>query len=82
MNFSTTELPQWTELGTELSGPAGESKRQEILAALENLEVRAESALRTAYGETSEKIQALLKAVETAKQIAETIHKPVDLSAL
>ena len=82
MNFSTTELPQWTELGTELSGPDGESKRQQILTTLENLEIRAESALRSAYGETSEKIQALLQALDVAKQIAQTIHKPVDLSAL
>ncbi len=82
MNYSTTELPQWTELGTELSGPDGESKRQEIISILDALEIRAENSLKSAYGEASEKIQALLQAVDVAKQIAQTIHKPVDLSAL
>jgi hypothetical protein len=78
----TSNLAQWTELGAELSGPNGESRRREIINNLEDLEIRAENALRSAYGEASEKIQALLQALDVAKQIAHTVQKPVDLSAL
>ncbi len=82
MISDTSNLAQWTELGAELSGPNGESRRREIINNLEDLEIRAENALRSAYGEASEKIQALLQALDVAKQIAHTVQKPVDLSAL
>lgn len=82
MNFATSEIPQWTELGAELSGPNADAKRAEILDILRDLEISAENSLRTASGEVANRLQSLLKATATAKQIAGKVLKPIDLSAL
>lgn len=82
MNFATSEIPQWTELGAELSGPNAEAKRSEILDTLSNLELSAENSLRTASGDDAKRLESLLKAAGTAKIIAGKVLKTVDLSAL
>lgn len=82
MNFATSEIPQWTELGAELSGPDAEAKRAAIQDALRDLELSTGNSLRTASGEAAQRLQSLLKATATAKLIAGKVLKPVDLSAL
>ena len=79
-----SEIPQqiqWTELGESLSGPDSERTRAEILEALSVLESRANTELRNPSTDAI-RVQALLEAVQTAKKLAETIFKPVDLSTL
>lgn len=79
-----SEIPQqiqWTELGESLSGPDSERTRDEILEALSVLESRANTELRNPSTDAI-RVQALLEAVQTAKKLAETIFKPVDLSTL
>lgn len=76
------ELPQWCELGEQLSGPAGESKRDEILSRLQTLEARANSSLRSSDCSEPMRIEALLRAIGHARGIANRAFKPVDLSAL
>lgn len=75
------ELPQWTELGEQLSGPEGDSKRDAILGILASLEHRAELELRSTPSDAP-RVLALLDAVQTAKKLASTLFKPVDLSSL
>lgn len=74
-------LPQWTELGEQLSGPDGDSKREEILNNLTILERRAEAELRSPTA-AAPRVLALLEAVHSAKKLANTLFKPVDLSSL
>ncbi len=76
------ELPQWCELGEQLSGPAGESKREEILARLEALEARANDSLRSFDCSEPMRVEALIRAIGQARGIASRAFKPVDLSAL
>jgi hypothetical protein len=76
------ELPQWSELGEQLSGPDGQSKREEVLDRLENLEARANSSLRSADCTEPARVEALIRAIGHARGIASRVFKPVDLSAL
>jgi hypothetical protein len=78
----TSSLAQWTELGAQLSGPDGDSRRQEIFDFLEDLESRIQADLRSPSTTDCSKLHALSSAVETSKEILQTILKPVDLSAL
>ena len=75
-------LPQWSELGEQLSGPDGEAKREEILARLENLEARANTSLRSSDCAEPMRVEALIRAIGHAREIATKVFKPVDLSAL
>ncbi|MFM8983295.1 MAG: hypothetical protein ACKOLA_10395 [Spartobacteria bacterium] len=75
-------LPQWSELGEQLSGPNGESKREEILARLDALEARANSTLRSPDCTEPMRVEALIRALGHAREIATKVFKPVDLSAL
>ncbi len=75
------ELPQWTELGEQLAGAEGDSKRDAILGILDSLEHRAEIELRSTASDAP-RVLALLDAVQTAKKLAHTLFKPVDLSSL
>ena len=75
-------LPQWCELGEQLSGPDGESKREEVLARLETLEARATSSLRSPDCAEPIRVEALIRAIGHARGIASRVFKPVDLSAL
>jgi hypothetical protein len=79
-----SEIPQqvqWTELGESLSGPDSEKKRADILESLSVLESRANFELRNPLADAP-RVQSLLEAVQSAKKLAETIFKPVDLSTL
>jgi hypothetical protein len=76
------DLPQWCELGDQLSGPDGESKREDVLARLETLEARANSSLRSPDCANPMRIEALIRAIGQARGIASRAFKPVDLSAL
>jgi hypothetical protein len=82
MQASVPVLPQWSQLGEQLSGPNGESKREEILAHLGNLEAFADSSLRSPNCSEPARLQSLLRAIEHARDIATRVFKPVDLSAL
>jgi|688.fasta_scaffold164027_7 hypothetical protein len=82
MNFSALNLPQWTELGESLSGPDGEGKREEVLARLDALESRASASLRSSDCPEPLRLEALIRAVSHARDIASRVFKPVDLSAL
>jgi hypothetical protein len=75
-------LPQWSELGEQLSGPDGELKRAEMLSRLEALEARANASLRSPSCTEPVRIEALLRAIAHARDIASRVFKPVDLSAL
>ena len=76
------ELPQWSELGDQLSGPDGESKREEVISRLEALEARANAALRSPDCAEPFRVEALIRAIGNARSIASQVFKPVDLSAL
>ena len=76
------ELPQWSELGDQLSGPDGESKRAEVISRLEALEARANAALRSPDCAEPMRMEALIRATRTARDIASRVFKPVDLCAL
>lgn len=76
------DLPQWCELGEQLSGPDGESKRDEVLARLDALEARANSFLRLPDCTEPIRVEALIRAIGHARGIASRVFKPVDLSAL
>ena len=76
------DLPQWSELGEQLSGPDGELKRAEILARLDALEARANSTLRSPDCPEPIRVEALIRAIGYARDIASRVFKPVDLSAL
>jgi hypothetical protein len=82
MQFPSPVLPQWTELGEQLSGPDGESKREEVLSSLEALESRANSSLRSPDCTDPARVEALIRAIGHARDIASSAFKPVDLSAL
>lgn len=82
MISDTSSLAQWTELGAQLSGPDGDSRRQEIFDFLQDLECRIEADLRNPSTTDCSKLHALSSAVETSKEILQTILKPVDLSTL
>lgn len=82
MNSSQLQLPQWSELGDLLSGPDGDEKRMEILARLEVLESQANSFLRSFDCADSARLEALVRAIGHARDIATRVFKPVDLSAL
>lgn len=75
-------LPQWSELGEQLSGPEGESKRAEVVSLLEALETRANAALRSPDCAEPIRVEALIRAIGHAREIATKVFKPVDLSAL
>lgn len=75
-------LPQWSELGEQLSGPDGEAKREEILRRLDTLEARANISLRSPDCTEPMRVEALLRAIGHAREIATKVFKPVDLSAL
>lgn len=76
------ELPQWSELGEQLSGLDGQSKRDEVLDRLQNLEARALSSLRSPECTEPARVEALIRAIGHARDIASRVFKPVDLSAL
>jgi hypothetical protein len=78
----TSNLAQWTELGAQLSGPDGDSRRQEIFGFLEDLENRIQAELRDPSATDYTSLNALSSAVETSKEILQIVLKPVDLSAL
>lgn len=82
MISDTSNLAQWTELGAQLSGPDGDSRRREFFEVLENLENRIQADLRNPSTTDTTRLDALSKAVETGKEILQTVLKPVDLSAL
>jgi hypothetical protein len=71
----------WTDLGESLSGPDSERTRAGILDTLSTLESRANFELRNSSVDAN-RVQSLLDAVQTAKNLAETIFKSVDLSTL
>jgi hypothetical protein len=75
-------LPQWSELGEQLSGPDGEAKREEILARLDALEAHANTTLRSLDCTEPMRVEALIRAIGHAREIATKVFKPVDLSAL
>jgi hypothetical protein len=75
-------LPQWTELGEQLSGPDGDAKRMEVISRLEALEARANAALRSPSCAEPARIEALIRAIGHSREIASRVFKPVDLSAL
>jgi hypothetical protein len=75
-------LPQWSELGEQLSGPDGELKRAEMLSRLEALEARANVSLRSPSCAEPARVEALIRAIGHARAIASRVFKPVDLSAL
>jgi len=75
------ELPQWTELGEQLSGPNSSQVRSTLLDNLLSLERRAETELRLPKADAP-RILALLEAVQAAKKLANTLFKPLDLSTL
>jgi hypothetical protein len=76
------ELPQWSELGEQLSGPGGEEKRVEILARLEELESQANSLLSSFDCAEPARLEALVRAIGHARDIATRVFKPIDLSAI
>jgi len=82
MLAASTILPQWTELGEQLSGSDGDAKRADLLARLEALEARANASLRSPSCAEPVRIEALLRAIAHARDIASRVFKPVDLSAL
>ena len=82
MAFSDPQLPQWSALGEALSGPQGDAKREEILSTLGQLERQVETELRDPNAPEPDRLQALLAAVGHAKNIANKVLKPVDLSSL
>ncbi|MCX6963583.1 MAG: hypothetical protein NTZ08_14230 [Verrucomicrobia bacterium] len=82
MISDTSNLAQWTELGAQLSGPDGDSRRQEIFDFLDNLENRIQADLRNPSTIDCTSLNALSSAVETSKEILQIVLKPVDLSAL
>jgi hypothetical protein len=71
----------WTDLGESLSGPDSERTRAGILDTLSTLESRANFELRNSSVDAN-RVQSLLDAVQTARNLAETIFKSVDLSTL
>jgi hypothetical protein len=75
-------LPQWSELGEQLSGPDGESKRSEVISRLDALEARANATLRSPACAEPARAEALIRAIGHARDIASRVFKPVDLSAL
>jgi hypothetical protein len=75
-------LPQWTELGEQLSGPDSESKRADVLARLQWLEDRAKASLYSPDCEEPARLEALTRAISHARTITEKVFQPVDLSAL
>ena len=82
MTSDTSSIPQWTELGSQLSGPDADQKRQEILNTLSDLESKVDISMRSAEIDMAPRLQALQQAIETARELANSILKPVDLSAL
>ena len=82
MVSDTSSIAQWTELGQELSGDGADVRRQQILESLDTLESRIQTDLRNPDISDTKRLEALAKAVETAKEIVHTVLKPVDLSAL
>ncbi len=78
---SSPNIPQWSELGEQLSGPDGERVRESILQNLAALEQRAESEMASPQADAP-RTQALLEAIQIAKKLAESLFKPVDLSTL
>lgn len=82
MLAAATTLPQWSELGDQLSGPDSDAKRAEVLSRLEALEARANASLRSPSCTEPVRIEALLRAIAHARDIASRVFKPVDLSAL
>jgi hypothetical protein len=79
---NTSNIAQWTELGQQLTGDEADSRRRQVLETLENLEIQVQADLRNPSTSEPMKLEALAKALETAKEIAQTVLKPVDLSAL
>ncbi|NDD67541.1 hypothetical protein EBZ35_07865 [bacterium] len=65
-----------------MSGPDADQKRQEILNALSDLESKVDNSMRTAEIDMAPRLQALQQAIEIARELANSILKPVDLSAL
>lgn len=82
MDFNTSTISQWTELGQQLSSGDAEAHRQRILESLDHLENRVQVDLRNPTTTNHAKLEALEKAIQTAREIAQTVHKTVDLSAL
>ena len=82
METSYPDLAQWSSLGEELQGPNGERKREEILSRLDDLTRQAEGSLNSPDCEDPAKVQALIRAIGHARDIATKVFKPVDLSAL
>lgn len=82
MTSDTSSIPQWTDLGSELSGPDSDRKRQEILNALQDLNSQVDHSMQSADSETYPRLQALRNAIQLAQDMANTILKPVDLSSL
>jgi len=81
MFSSAPNLPQWTELGEQLSGPDAECIREDSLKLLMNLERRAEQELASPHSDAS-RTQSLLEAIQIAKTLVKTLFQPVDLSSL
>lgn len=82
MESTYPDLAQWSSLGEELQGPNGEHKREEILSKLDDLLHQAEGSLNSPDCESPSKVQALIRAIGHARDIANKVFKPVDLSAL
>lgn len=75
-------LPQWTDLGQQLSGPDRKYKRADVMARLQILEDRAKASLYSPNCEEPARLEALTRAISHARTIAEKVFQPVDLSAL
>ena len=82
MESSYPDLAQWSSLGEELQGPNGEHKREEILSSLDDLSRQAEGSLNSPDCEDPAKVQALIRAIGHARDIATKVFKPIDLSTL
>lgn len=82
MTSDTSAIPQWTELGSQLAGPDAERKREEIVNILLDLNFKVEQSMHSASAEVATQLKALQNAIKVAREITDSVLKPVDLSSL